>query len=288
MFWFWFLLSLGGAVALFLLFLNLWGRTFRVSSHQVILPELPKEFDGYRIAVLSDLHDRRFGTGNARLISAVLDTAPDLVVTAGDLHEDPHSPEPVYALFRGISQTVPITYTEGNHDLRRGRCDVTEEDHLRHLDNLSKNGAILLNDTVFSVERNGKRILIYGQSWRGMLQGNLPEFVPDFPSIAVCHDPMQFDRLPNLPDLMISGHVHGGILRLPWIGPVFAPGNGAPLYKRFARRFFFPKYSRGLYFKKKHVLAVTQGLGFAILPIRFIRPEILVLTLKTDEKLNNS
>ena len=95
---------------------------------------------------------------------------------------------------------------------------------------------------------------------------------------------MAFDRLDPLPDLMISGHVHGGILRLPGIGPVFAPGDGAPLSKRFARRFFFPKYSRGLYFKGKHTLAVTQGLGFSILPIRFIPPEVMILSLKCSEK----
>ncbi len=288
MFWFWFAVVILGLGILFLIAITLWGRWIRVKEYEIPLAGLSEEFDGFRISVFSDLHDRRFGKDNRRLVSAVLETSPDLVITGGDLHEDPHSPEPIYALFCGLSRAVPVTYTEGNHDLRRGRHQVSEETHQQHLQRIAQSGAVLLNDTVFPIQRNGNCLLIYGQSWRGMLQNNAPDLSPDFPSVAVCHDPLQFDRLETLPDLMISGHVHGGILRLPGIGPVFAPGNGTPLFKRFGRRFFFPKYSRGLYKKGKHTLAVTQGLGFSILPIRFIRPEILVLTLKSSEKLNNS
>lgn len=288
MFWLWFTLGLIGFAVLFLIAVTLWGRWIRVAEYEIPVDGLDDEFDGFRISVISDLHDRCFGKENQRLVSALQQTAPDLVVTAGDMHEDPHSPEPLYALFCGISQSVPVTYTEGNHDLRQGRMQVSEETHRRHLGRISQAGAILLNDTVFPIERNGKHLLVYGQSWRGMLQNNAPDFPSDLPTVCVCHDPLQFDRLESLPDLLICGHVHGGILRLPFLGPVFAPGNGAPLYKRFRLRYFFPKYSRGLYQKGTHTLAVTQGLGFAILPLRFIRPEIMVLTLKSPEKLNIS
>lgn len=288
MFWIWFLPILAGVALLGLIALTLWGRWIRMVSHEVVISRLPKEFDGFRISLISDLHDRRFGDRNQRLISAVLATNPDLVVTAGDLHEDPHSPQPVYDLFAGLSASVPVTYTEGNHDLRKGRRSVTEERHQEHLKNIAEAGAILLNDTVFPLERNGEHLLLYGISWRGMAKGEAPAFSPEIPIVTVCHDPLHFDKIDPLPDLMLSGHVHGGILRLPFLGPVFAPGNGLPLRKRFGRQFFFPKYSRGLYHKGNSSLAVTQGLGFSILPIRFIRPEIMVLTLKSEEKLNNS
>ena len=289
MFWLWFTLGLIGFAVLFLIAVTLWGRWIRVAEYEIPVDGLDDEFDGFRISVISDLHDRCYGKENQRLVSALQQTAPDLVVTAGDMHEDPHSPDSLYALFRGVSQDFPVTYKEGNHDLRRGRGHaVSEESHQRHLSRISEAGAILLNDTVFPVERNGKYLLIYGQSWGGMLKKQAPDFPSDMPTVCVCHDPLQFDHLDPLPDLVISGHVHGGILRLPGIGPVFAPGNGAPLRKRFRLRYFFPKYSRGLYQKGKHTLAVTQGLGFAILPIRLIRPEILVLTLKSSEKLNIS
>ncbi len=288
MFWAWFFGITAGIFSCLLIFIIIWGRCFRIASHSVSISNLPKEFDGYRIALISDLHDRSFGKNNSALAKAILNTRPDLVVTAGDLHEGAYPTDRIFGLFSALSPFVPVTYTEGNHDVRASRCGVTEKEYAQYLADLSRCGATLLNDTVIPLERNGKFLLLYGQSWRGMKEERIPEIDPDAPSLLVCHDPLQFDRLASLPDLMLSGHVHGGILRLPLIGPVFAPGNGLPLWKRFGRRFFFPKYSRGLYFKGKHTLAVTQGVGFFFLPIRFIRPEIMVLTLKTDEKLNNS
>ncbi len=288
MFWLWFWGITAGIALLTLVFILIWGRCFRVASHTVFLPNLPKEFEDYRIALISDLHDRSFGRKNSALAKAILDTRPDLVITAGDMHEGPHSPKSIFGLLSALTPSVPVTYTEGNHDVLPGRNCVTEEEYSRYLSFLSEIGVTLLNDTVIPLERNGEFILLYGQSWRGIIGEVNPQIDPDTPSLLVCHDPLQFDRLQTLPDLMLSGHVHGGILRLPFIGPVFAPGNGLPLWKRFGREFFFPKYSRGLYYKGKHTLAVTQGVGFFLLPIRFIRPEIMVLTLKTNEKLNNS
>ncbi len=286
MFWLWFF-GIAAAVALsILVFFLFWGSCFRVAEHSVTVSNLPKEFEGFRIALISDLHDRRFGKRNSRLVKKIAETRPDFVVMAGDMHEGCHSAEPFYALFEGVSKFAPITYTEGNHDTRAGRHGVTDSQYAEHIQKISQAGGIPLNDTVYSIERNGQLLLVYGQSWRGRSQP--PQMDSTLPSLLVTHDPLQFDVLPVLPDLTLSGHVHGGILRLPWIGPVFAPGNGLPLWKRFSRRFFFPKYSRGLYYKVDRTLAVTQGVGFFVLPIRFIRPEIMVLTLKSGKKLNNS
>lgn len=283
MFWYWFFGIL--AVCLFAAtVIVIRGRVLKQVSYCVTIPNLPKSFDGYRISLISDLHDRRFGSDNRILADAVLKSRPDVVILAGDLHEPPHSPEPFYNLLSQMSARVPVFYTEGNHDLRKR----DSSQYNAHLEQISASGAALLNDTVVPLQKGGDCVLLYGQSWRGIKAKQTPVFDPDFPSILVCHDPMQFDRLDPLPDLMLSGHVHGGILRLPGIGPIFAPGDGTPVYKRFARRFFFPKYSKGLYHKGSHTLAVTQGLGFSILPIRFIPPEIMVLTLKSDKKTNNS
>ena len=286
MFWLWFFGSIAAVGTGILVFFLIWGSCFRIAEHSVTIPYLPKEFEGFRIALISDLHDLRFGKRNSRLVKKLAETRPDLVVTAGDMHEGRHVAEPFYALFEEVSQFAPITYTEGNHDTRVGRHGVTDLQYSEHLRKIARAGGILLNDAVYPAERNGQILLFYGQSWRGRSQP--PEMDLTLPSVLVTHDPLQFDVLADLPDLTLSGHVHGGILRLPWVGPVFAPGNGAPLWKRFSRRFFFPKYSRGLYYRDNHVLAVTQGVGFFVLPIRFIRPEIMVLTLKSGKKMNNS
>lgn len=259
------------------------GRILKIVPYTVTIPNLPKSFDGYRFAVISDLHDRVFGAKNKILVEKILKEMPDAVLCAGDMHEGPHSPEPFYDLLAGLAQQVPTYYTEGNHDMRDKRCRVTLEEYEEHMRRICETGTVSLNDCSVVLERNGQSVLLAGQSWRGMRQGRVPDFDPTIPSVMVCHDPLQFDHPDPLPDLLISGHVHGGILRLPFIGAVFAPGNGAPLYKRFGPRYFFPKYSRGLYQKGTKTLAVTQGLGFAILPIRLIPPEIMIVQLKSGK-----
>lgn len=281
--WYWFvgIVAVGVLTGVILL---LRGLSLRVVSLEVPLPRLPACFDGYRIALISDLHDRRFGKKNERLASMICAQAPDLVICAGDMHEAPKSPQPFLNLLSSLSEKFPVIYTEGNHELRH----VTPEAYKDFLEQASTTGATVLNDSVLLIHRNNSSLGIYGQSWKGIREGTPVPLDPSVPSVLICHDPMQFDRLSSLPDLMLSGHVHGGILRLPFLGPVFAPGEGAPLYKRFAPRFFFPKYARGLYEKGSHKLVVTQGLGFSVLPIRIIPAEIMILTLKSDKKMNNS
>ena len=280
MFWIWFFCILAGLLFLGAVVLFFVGRRLRFMSYTVTLPKLPASFDGFRIAVISDLHDRRFGSANGILARKVLQASPDLVVMAGDMHEPPHDPQPFYDLIRSLSARAPVTYTEGNHDLR----NMSSPRYAEHLDRIAQNGAEVLLDSFFPILRNGQILMLYGQSWRSIREGYQPTFDPSVCTVAVCHDPLQFDRLQTLPDLMISGHVHGGILRLPFIGAVFAPGNGAPLYKRASLRYFFPKYSHGLYRKEENILALTQGLGFSMLPVRFIPPEVMILTLKSGKK----
>ena len=277
--WYWFFGAVGALLVL-LLAVKIVGRVLRYKSYSVGIPKLPSAFDGFRIAVISDLHDRCFGPRNRALVKKVLASRADLVVLAGDMHEEPHPRQPFYDLISGIAAELPITYTEGNHDLRH----ISDEEYARHVEQLAACGAVVLNDSSYPLERNGQILMLYGQSWKSIKAGDQPEFDPNFASVLVAHNPLQFDRLQKLPDLMISGHVHGGILRLPWIGPVFAPGDGAPLKKRFHLEFFFPKYSRGLYRKGDQTLAVTQGLGFSVLPIRFIPPEVMILTLRPEKK----
>ena len=88
------------------------GRILKIVPYTVTIPNLPKSFDGYRFAVISDLHDRVFGAKNKILVEKILKEMPDAVLCAGDMHEGPHSPEPFYDLLAGLAQRVPTYYTE--------------------------------------------------------------------------------------------------------------------------------------------------------------------------------
>ncbi len=283
MFLLWFFGILAAVGVASLLFFKIWGAVFHVSRHTVSLKNLPEEFDGFTLAVISDQHDRLFGKDNRRLARAIIKLSPDLLLTAGDMHELHRDKAPFFALFTALSRAgIPALYAQGNHDIRRGEQGVTEAEETAYHAALKEAGALLVNDTFYAVCRNGKQLKIYGQSWASIDAGTELPLDPTCPSMAICHDPLQFDRLKHLPDLMVSGHVHGGIFRLPFVGAVFSPGYGVPLYKRFGRKYFCPKYSRGVYRKGEKYLAVTQGVGYFWIPVRFLRPEILFITLKSE------
>ena len=260
------------------------GAVLRLRPDTVFVKDLPAEAEGMRIAVLSDLHDRRFGKNGRRLSRIVKRSGADLILLAGDMHDSKRSAKPFYALLSDLTALAPVLYVDGNHDVSPRKGIICEE----HLRNMRRCGVEVLHQKTYPVVRNGKTVLtVSGLSWHASPE-SVPQWDPSVPSILLCHDPMWFDRVDPLPDLMVAGHVHGGWIKLPFVGAVFAPGNGASLRKRFSRSYFFPKYSEGLYFKGRHVLSVSRGLGFSVLPIRFFRPEIPVLTLKCAKNEKNS
>lgn len=251
-------------------------RSVDVNRKTVVIPDLPPEFNGFRIALISDLHDREFCRDGEALVRLIRRNRADILVMAGDMHGKEHSPEPFYRLLKQLS--LPMFFTDGNHDLPPGHPDRN-----RHLRRLSALGVTILNDRRAELRKGNARIVLAGQSWHGMLTGKNPLPDPEAITVFICHDPLQFDRLPVLPDLMLSGHVHGGIIPLPGGKALFAPGNGISLFRRLNRNYFFPKYHHNLYRKKNHVLAVTTGLGFSVLPIRFLPPELMILELRRTE-----
>ena len=91
-------------------------------------------------------------------------------------------------------------------------------------------------------------------------------------NILLAHTPFSFDAYAEMGfDLILSGHVHGGVIRLPFVGGVLSP-----------ERKFFPKYSGGIYSKEKSQMIVSRGLGYGSLKFRmFNTPEIVVVTLKS-------
>ena len=267
-----------GAGAVFAAF-QVRGALLRFRPETVPIPGLDPAADGLRIAVLSDLHDRRFGKNGKRLVSFLRRSRADLILLAGDMHAVGHDPAPFYALLKDLRKIAPVLYVDGNHDpLPETAGNDVCAAHRRRMEDC---GVTLLNGQKRLVRCMGKPVLtVCGKGW----SDPAPRWDPSLPSVLLCHDPLNFDRLDPLPDLMISGHVHGGLIKLPWIGPVFAPGNGVPLYKRFTRSCFFPKYSEGLYFRGTHCLSVSRGLGFSVLPVRFYPAEVPLLTLRSAEK----
>jgi len=240
--------------------------------------KLPPEFDGYKIVHLSDIHCHRIGKGNEKLIEAVNEQKPDMIAITGDtITRRTKDISMIEELLRGICGKVPILAIPGNHEF-----DSPQE--MQALLKLYKKyGVTFLNGGHTKIAKNGAEIYIYGAEivkkrprFYFSAEGMKPLYPQKF-GILLNHFSNQFGRVAGAGyDLVLSGHLHGGIIRLPIIGGLF--GNKMSL---------FPKYSSGMFEENGSTLISNCGvgdvhLGFGKLfaPRFYNRREICVITLK--------
>lgn len=248
------------------------------TTHYVIeSEEIPEEFDGFRIVQFSDLH-ASIVPGIASEISM---EAPDIIVSTGDLVHHRGSYEPGIRLCRELVKTAPVYAVTGNHDLRRG-------DYKKFQDALDETGVKTLHDETVILKRDGAKIALSGiedpfsEDGR-TIEHNVNDSISrldkfDGYHIVLFHRANHMDLLKNHGfDLVLSGHMHGGQIRLPNGRGVCAPksswGNGSSM--------LFPKYFAGYYTHMKTNMIVNRGIGNPmIIPRLFNRPEITVVILK--------
>ncbi len=238
-----------------------------------------------RIVQLTDLHNRQFGKDNEKLVSEILNQNPDLVVMTGDMiNEDNVDISIISSLISKLSSKVPVYYSYGNHELiyeKRISSDLYQT--------IEKAGAIVLNYQYKDIVVKGNSIRIggyYGFYWTPhMITDNkeesdaMDEFSSSFEDtdsfkLLLCHIPttwLDWNRIDDFPiDLVLCGHYHGGQIRIPFIGGLYAPYVG-----------WFPKYTKGLFIGKKANCILSTGLGSnRIVPRINNPPEIVVINLK--------
>lgn len=248
----------------------------KVTYYTLLYRCLPAVFDGLKVALVSDLHDQIFpGDGNKMLADAILAEQPDFVALAGDMHNNAGDEERYFDFIRRLTQSVPTYFAGGNHD-RTARPE--------YIHRLKETGLFILNGNCgrFLSGEGSDYINISGVSWDDYGK-MLPYYDKNAFNIFIQHDPACFDTLPSRPQLMLSGHNHGGVIRLPFGQGLFAPGAGKGLLGRLSPKAYFPKYPYGIYGEHQK-LAVTSGLGNSSVQIRFIYPEIMAITLKCAER----
>ncbi len=274
-----------GLVALLVLVIVLEQRDFRTEEYEVSLPlEAPcRECVPERILVLADLHNRFYGEANRRLLDAVKEASPDLILIPGDLivrtdEDNVHAA----ALLSNLSQLgIPIYYSLGNHEyrMRNERPDLYEAYLARFADagvHLLDNESIEAFPGVCVVglsipdgcyNKGHKTEQLHLTDVEQLLgTWNRDRFL-----IMLAHNPVYFEEYAAYgANLIVSGHMHGGIVRLPWIGGVISP-----------QWRLFPKYDAGIFETDKSLMAVSRGLGVHTLPIRlFNKPELMVLKVR--------
>jgi predicted MPP superfamily phosphohydrolase len=240
------------------------------------IKNLPRSFDGYRIAQVTDMHAGRVAFDYLdRVMSRVAALKPDLVVFTGDLiHHHSTYVEPAAALVKNFKMPVLVSF--GNHEFSPNRGP--DEPYEPGLENLMEsallaNGATVLRNASRPIEHADGRLWFVGLDdlWFGVFNPQLAfaGVVKNEPVIALSHNPDTAERLaPFSPDLILSGHTHGGQIRLPIYGPIRL--NVAQ-----------PQYDMGHFQLPNSQLFVSSGVGY-IMRMRFnCRPEVPIFRLIT-------
>lgn len=255
-----------------------WGnRAVMVHTISVTDQRLPQEFEGFRIAQISDLHNEVFGTGNGELLTLLAGTRPDIIVITGDLIDSRRTDVSAALEFvRGAVEIAPVYYVAGNHESR-----IPEEFWMleRCMENL---GVSVLRGERTLLTREGAAIALIGvddptfqdkdsANWPGIVEEELGKLREEgLYSILLIHRPELLETYARAGmNLVFSGHAHGGQVRIPFVGGVIAPNQG-----------FFPQYDGGLYTMGDTQLVVSRGLGNSLCPLRVNnRPEIVLAEL---------
>ena len=257
-----------------------------VTHYKVSSGNIPKAFHGVKLAVLSDLHNHTFGTDNQRLLRAIDEEDPDYIFMTGDIlvAKPGKSLDIAVSLGNALIKKYPVFYAEGNHEYRmRIYEDVYQGMHKEYISSLSQNVHWLINEKVF-LERGGERIAVYGLSidrkyYRRFsrkrmdalyLQNMLGEKGEEY-TVLLAHNPDYFPCYAAWgAELTLSGHLHGGLIRVPVLGGLLSPMIRC-----------LPKYDKGRFERNGKLMILSGGLGTHTINFRINNiPEILIIELE--------
>lgn len=277
-------IGIGILLLIIILCVILGQRLLRVRNQVIHKQELPASWDGMRILQISDIHHRQLGKNNSRLIRAAARTQPDWIVITGDLVSRDFSAEKelaqIWTLLTSLRKIAPVYLCLGNHEL-----DLIRTDKFQPLATaIEKTGCRLLNNERLYFQRDGEEICLAGASlkyqvYRNELQGyrHLKDYTTaqlkedlgkkDCFTLLLAHNPLMLKTYGDWgADVVLCGHMHGGVVRLPCLGGLLSP-----------ERRFFPKYDKGLYQYRNTYMYVSSGIGKFRL---FNLPEINLIELR--------
>jgi predicted MPP superfamily phosphohydrolase len=253
----------------------------RTSEYAVASPKIPAPFDGFRIAQLSDLHGNPSKKCVQKFLQGIHEFSPDAIVITGDCADEwIRDFRSLFRLAGILCKECPVYFAYGNHEQR-----MSARERRLFIHGLKERGVHVLNNHSEKLERNGESLTFCGirvplRFYRWKTRGSRKPAVftkkqmeslvgqhdASF-TVLLAHNPLFFKTYAAWgAELTLSGHVHGGMVRLPHFGGLLSP-----------ERKFFPKYSAGQYRIGNKQLIVSTGLG------RYPRlnnpPELVLITL---------
>lgn len=262
------------------------GNRFEVVYEEFVLPRLKKEC---RFVLISDVHNKVYGENNASFIQAVKEINPDFIVVAGDLVTSCAGEDMTAGieLLNRLAQEYKIYYGLGNHESKiRERHDKFGNQFALLKERLTSDNLVMLENESTQIPEYNIKItglelpLEYFAHFKlqkmeeAYLAGAIGTPDKKMCNLLIAHNPDYFKEYVKWgADLVLSGHVHGGIMRLPVLGGVIAPS-----YR------LFPKYDGGVYRENNSVMLLGRGMGAHTIPLRFFNPaQLYAVTLKPKQ-----
>lgn len=244
--------------------------------------EVPEALSGLRMLLLSDLHCNPLICNNNRVIDRLRAERPDVILLAGDMISKygKKGNGRVPAFLKKLTGIAPVVYSMGNHEeVLRTKFPAQFAAYQRQVLEM---GIFFPDNEVISLVLQGKNIdfagltlqhaYYYKHKRRALPAEALEELVIKAPekTVLLAHFPDHFPDYAPLAPLVVSGHNHGGIIRLPFVGGIISP------------QLYFPTYTRGCYKDGASTMVVSAGIGSHSLPARlFNRVEYCVINTKT-------
>ena len=240
--------------------------------------EVPKTFSGYKILLISDMHEAPFSDQIAEHIKNI---SPDIIVFTGDMALLPDKSIRATSKIAKSVHNIPMYAVSGNHETQCGYYDEI-------ITTLWQKGITPLDNDSVCIEKGNDSFLLLGikdpvsnvvsEEQLEMIREQIESEFPDGPcfSILLSH---RADLYPNIKetsaDLILSGHMHGGVMRLPFLGGVVGKNEEK----------WFPNYEYGMYVDDEFADMIVSG-GCDKNPEKkryFNPPEIVLITLEREE-----
>jgi predicted MPP superfamily phosphohydrolase len=250
-------------------------------TYHVETPLLEKQ-NVIKIVLISDLHSTIYGKDQCLLINKVKNINPDLIVLSGDIFDDEVPMKGTQLLLSGISSLAPVFYVTGNHEYWSHNIQGIREELVSY-------GVIILSDTYTIIEINDSKIVIAGTEDPDKRKFETADYNQKesmekafreldeikLYKILIAHRPELIENYKLYSfDLVLSGHTHGGQVRLPLLNGLYAPDQG-----------LFPKYSGGIYKHGNLTHIISRGLSInPRLPRIFNPPELVIVLIESSTK----
>lgn len=268
-------------LALFILLAAISHFNIDVSKYEISSLKIKEDI---KIVQLSDLHSRKFGKNNEKLIIRIKEAKPDVIVCTGDMvNAKANDLNELEVLIKELVAIAKVYYVMGNREFRYSKKEyIALKSMLNNMDVIVlENGKSYLkgNIAISGINYENRKSDEYYAKYKdnylekekiNKAENILPKIDSKDFNILLVHSPNAFEKYSEFGfDLVLAGHLHGGVVRVPFLGGLLSPSIS-----------FFPKYDAGMFFEKESTMCVSRGLGYGSLPFRILNnPEIVVMKL---------